>query len=120
MRILSLFLGLAVAMCGLASQGKDIFVTVDFFDEMGLTDYSPAMTSDHIRKLVKRHKEAGVDGLLWRVASLGLAGYPSGRLTQISEICADRLLRTGGREQVRVRRPVPARIGDNRDSQGRV
>lgn len=86
MRTLILLLGLALAMCGLAAQGKDIFVTVDFFDEMGFRDYSPAMTSDHIRKLVKRHKEAGVDGLLWRVASLGLAGYPSERLTQISEI----------------------------------
>ena len=30
-------------------QGKDVFVTVDFFDEMGLPDYSPAMTADHIR-----------------------------------------------------------------------
>ena len=79
---------LAVAMGALAAQGKDVYVSVDFLDEMGLKAYSPAMTADHIRTLVKRHRQAGVKGLLWRVASLGLAGYPTERMTQIGEFAA--------------------------------
>ena len=54
-----LTLGLAVAMGALAAQGKDVYVSVDFLDEMGLKAYSPVMTADYIRTLVQKH---GLDG----------------------------------------------------------
>lgn len=68
---------------------RGIYMTVDFFDELSL--HGDAMRPDDIRDLVRKCKSAGVDGITWRTAGLGVAGYPSKRLTDLAWLAtADR------------------------------
>ena len=60
---------------------RSIFMTVDFFDEISL--HGDAMRPNDVRVLVSKCKSAGVDGILWRTAGLGVAGYPSKRLSNL-------------------------------------
>ncbi len=68
---------------------KEIFVNVDFFDE--LTLHGESMGPEDVRELVRQCKEAGVDALNWRAAGLGVAGYHSKLLTSLEWLAtADR------------------------------
>ena len=77
---------LAAAVTGTSLPAGDVFVTVDFLDQMGMTRYQPVMTVEKIQDMVRRYKETGVAGFLWRVASLGVAGYRTPTLTQVEEV----------------------------------
>lgn len=63
---------------------SDVYVTVDFLDECGMAAHQPFMAEKDIREMVVKYRNAGVKGLVWRVASLGIAGYLTDRMTQIT------------------------------------
>jgi len=59
-----------------ADVREDVYVTVDFYDEI-LAVYTNGMTRADVRALVRKYADIGVKGLVWRVASLGVAGHRS-------------------------------------------
>ncbi len=68
---------------------RKICLTVDFFDELGL--HKDGMRPEHVRRLVRTARKAGVDRIVWRVAGLGVAGYHTKRLTTLDWLAkADR------------------------------
>lgn len=58
---------------------KKLVMNVDFFDEIGL--HGESMGPEDVRELVRRCKDAGIDTIFWRAAGLGVAGYPTERLS---------------------------------------
>ena len=74
----SLLLPALLLPLAVSASAKRIVMTVDTFDEIGLC--GERMTPGHITRLMHTAKTSGVDRVLWRVAGLGVAGYPSKRL----------------------------------------
>ena len=70
----------------LAVGAKDIYINIDFYDEMlrvwrleGKRGTEPA----DVTNLVQRCRDAGADGVNWRVASLGVACHPAENIGDI-------------------------------------
>ena len=74
----SLLLAALLLPLAVSASAKRIVMTIDTFDEIGLC--GERMTPGHITRLMHTAKTSGVDRVLWRVAGLGVAGYPSKRL----------------------------------------
>ena len=76
---------LLTAVFALAAEAREIYVNVDFYDEM-LRCWrieKRGMEARDITNLVKNCRNAGVAGLNWRVASLGVACHPSKHIGDI-------------------------------------
>ena len=72
---------------GLSAFAKgDIYVALDFYDDMGMARHQPMMTVQQLRAMAKEYKSADCKGVAWRVAPLGVAGYRTKLMTQIEEV----------------------------------